>query len=138
VGTVVAAVAEPRVAEAENYHDCFVRDFIPSALVFLADGETEIVRNFLRTVLRLRSQHQRIHGHQMEPAVLPASFRVIDGRSRRRSDPRGLRRPRHRPRRAGGRDDVVGHPARHLLPRTPAIAPRRGARVQRALRGCWS
>jgi len=74
VGTV-AAVASGDLA-AENYHDCFVRDFIPSALVFLADGKPDIVRNFLRTVLQLRSQHQRIHGHQLEPAVLPASFRV--------------------------------------------------------------
>jgi hypothetical protein len=122
-------------AEAENYHDCFVRDFVPSALVFLADGEGEIVRNFLRTVLRLRSQHQRIHGHEMEPAVLPASFRV-HGRVRQGAHPRGLRRPRHRPRRAGGRDDVVGDPAQHLLPRTPATAPSPSEpEVQRALRG---
>jgi glycogen debranching enzyme len=78
VGTV-AAVASGDVA-AENYHDCFVRDFIPSALVFLADGKPDIVRNFLRTVLQLRSQHERIHGHQLEPAVLPASFRVHRGR----------------------------------------------------------
>lgn len=87
VGTV-AAIAEGS-AEAENYHDCFVRDFIPSALVFLADGEGDIVRNFLRTVLRLRSQHQRIHGHEIEPAVLPASFRVgLDeqGQERMRAD----------------------------------------------------
>ena len=77
VGTV-AAVASGDVA-AENYHDCFVRDFIPSALVFLADGKPDIVRNFLRTLLQLRSQHQRIHGHQLEPAVLPASFRVHRG-----------------------------------------------------------
>jgi hypothetical protein len=97
VGTV-AAVAEGG-AEAENYHDCFVRDFVPSALVFLADGEGEIVRNFLRTVLRLRSQHQRIHGHEIEPAVLPASFRVR-WTSPAGAHPRGLRRPRHRPRRA--------------------------------------
>jgi hypothetical protein len=87
VGTVAAVATES--AEAENYHDCFVRDFVPSALVFLADGEPAIVRNFLRTVLTLRSQHQRIHGHQIEPAVLPASFRVTTdetGQERIRAD----------------------------------------------------
>jgi hypothetical protein len=87
VGTV-AAIASGDVA-AENYHDCFVRDFVPSALVFLADGRYDIVRNFLHTVLQLRSQHQRIHGHGLEPAVLPASFRVTrgkDGREHIRAD----------------------------------------------------
>lgn len=74
LGTLAAITSG--VAEAENYHDCFVRDFVPSALVFLVDDRPEIVRNFLTTVLRLRSQHRRLHGHQLEPAVLPASFRV--------------------------------------------------------------
>ena len=74
VGTVAAM--DPNAQVAENYHDCFIRDFIPSALVFLADGNCTIVRNFLLTVLELRSQHGRIHGHDLEPAMLPASFRV--------------------------------------------------------------
>jgi glycogen debranching enzyme len=76
VGTVAAC--DPAGAVAANYHDCFVRDFVPSALVFLADGETEIVRNFLLTVLDLRSQHKAGQGHELEPAVLPASFRVVE------------------------------------------------------------
>ena len=75
VGTVAAV--SPADAVAVNYHDCFIRDFIPSALVFLADGEFAIVRNFLTTVLSLRGQHQPIHGHGLEPAVMPASFRVV-------------------------------------------------------------
>jgi hypothetical protein len=74
IGTV-AAVSAGDIA-ADNYHDCFVRDFIPSALVYLADDKPDIVRNFLLTVLRLRSQHERIEGHGLEPAVIPASFRV--------------------------------------------------------------
>jgi hypothetical protein len=85
VGTV-AAVACPDEVAAANYHDCFIRDFIPSALVFLADGKPEIVRNFLRTVVTLRGQHQRVYGHQMEPAVMPASFRVHDGQADDGSD----------------------------------------------------
>ena len=76
VGTVAAS--DPSGPVAANYHDCFVRDFIPSALVFLADGDHEIVRNFLTTVMDLRSQHKAVQGHELEPAVLPASFRVID------------------------------------------------------------
>lgn len=76
VGTVAAL---PSPDAAANYQDCFVRDFVPAALVFLADGEHGIVRNFLRTLLDLRAQHERIQGHALEPAVLPASFRVICG-----------------------------------------------------------
>ena len=78
IGTVAAVAAAEHVAI--NYHDCFVRDFIPSALVFLADGDHAIVRNFLTTVLDLRSQHERVYGHGIEPAVLPASFRVTCGK----------------------------------------------------------
>jgi hypothetical protein len=76
VGTLAAC--DPAGAVAANYHDCFVRDFIPSALVFMADGDYPIVRNFLLTVLDLRSQHKAVQGHELEPAVLPASFRVVD------------------------------------------------------------
>ncbi len=77
VGTVAAC--DPAGAVAANYHDCFVRDFIPSALVFMADADYPIVRNFLVTVLDLRSQHKAVQGHELEPAVLPASFRVVEG-----------------------------------------------------------
>ncbi len=38
---------------AENYAECFLRDFIPSGLLFLLDGECDIVRNFLKTTLKL-------------------------------------------------------------------------------------
>ncbi len=76
VGTVAAC--DPAGAVAANYNDCFVRDFIPSALVFMADGDYAIVRKFLVTVVDLRSQHKAVQGHELEPAVLPASFRVID------------------------------------------------------------
>ena len=40
VGT---AAAVHNTIEAANYKECFVRDFVPSALVFLMDGETKIV-----------------------------------------------------------------------------------------------
>ena len=62
---------------AENYQECFVRDFMPSATVFLHDGEYEIVRNFLETVLQLHKQQRCIVGHKIVPGVLPASFKVV-------------------------------------------------------------
>jgi GH15 family glucan-1,4-alpha-glucosidase len=50
IGTVAAQ--DPSV-EAVNYDQCFVRDFVPSALAFLMAGETEIVQNFLIETLDL-------------------------------------------------------------------------------------
>lgn len=76
IGTV-AALSSPDLAAA-NYEECFIRDFVPSALVFLADGRTDIVRNFLSTVLTLRTRERIISGHEIQPGVMPASFRVQD------------------------------------------------------------
>ena len=77
IGTV-AAIESPHLAAA-NYTECFVRDFIPSALVFLADGRTEIVQNFLETVLTLRTRRRLVAGHEIQPGVMPASFRIVTG-----------------------------------------------------------
>ena len=74
IGTV-AALSSPDLAAA-NYEECFIRDFVPSALVFLADGRTDIVRNFLKTVLTLRTRERIVAGHEIQPGVMPASFRV--------------------------------------------------------------
>lgn len=63
-------------AAAENYADCFIRDFVPSALVFLFDGRHDLVRNFLRISLRIRDLQEEIEGHRGLPRVMPASFRV--------------------------------------------------------------
>ncbi|WP_422126689.1 glycoside hydrolase 100 family protein [Thioalkalivibrio sulfidiphilus] len=86
VGTIASLDAH---APAENYADCFIRDFVPSALVFLLDGRGEIVRNFLSTVLRLRDQQEEMEGHRLLPKVMPASFRVLvhqDGREELHAD----------------------------------------------------
>lgn len=81
IGTVAAR--DPN-APAENYADCFVRDFVPSALVYLLDGQVEIVRDFLQTVLELRHQQERWAGHEPAPGVMPASFKVVtDGEGER-------------------------------------------------------
>lgn len=74
IGTVAALQSDN--LSAENYAECFVRDFIPSALVFLADGRSDIVRNFLETVLTLRTRRRMVAGHEIQPGVMPASFRV--------------------------------------------------------------
>ncbi len=74
VGTVAAR--DPKALAADNYSECFIRDFVVSALVFLADGKPEIVRNFLETVLELCGQELHIEGHEIQPGVMPASFRV--------------------------------------------------------------
>lgn len=73
VGT--AAAVDDSV-EAENYQECFIRDFVPSALVFLMDGNTHIVRNFLQMVVRLQSQQTVMAGHERAMGLMPASFRV--------------------------------------------------------------
>ncbi len=78
VGT--AAAIDPNPAAA-HYHECFIRDFVPSALVFLLDGRTDIVRNFLTTVMKLRGLQPVAEGHHRSMGLMPASFRVGDEKS---------------------------------------------------------
>ncbi|HEC19435.1 MAG TPA: alkaline invertase [Gammaproteobacteria bacterium] len=73
--TGTAAALDETVA-APNYEECFVRDFVPSALVFLCDGKPEIVRNFLKMVVSLRNQQSVMEGHERALGLMPASFRV--------------------------------------------------------------
>jgi len=74
IGTVAAC---DKTLSASNYNECFIRDFFPSALVFLMDGRHDIVRNFLQAVLQLRSQQQQMVGHELAEGLMPASFAVI-------------------------------------------------------------
>lgn len=62
--------------ESLNYDQCFIRDFVPAALVFLIEGETEIVRNFLVETVALQKQERRIDCYQPPPGLMPASFKV--------------------------------------------------------------
>ena len=73
IGTVAAC---DKTLSASNYNECFIRDFFPSALVFLMDGRHDIVRNFLQAVLQLRSQQQQMEGHELAEGLMPASFAV--------------------------------------------------------------
>ncbi len=80
VGTLAAD--DPN-APAKNYHECFIRDFVPCAFVFLINKEPDIVRNFLQHVITLSAQQPPHEGHRILLGVLPASFRVdrdSDGR----------------------------------------------------------
>jgi glycogen debranching enzyme len=73
VGTAAAVDPDPA---AIHYHECFIRDFVPSALVFLLDGRTDVVRNFLRSVMKLRGMQPVPEGHKRSKGLMPASFRV--------------------------------------------------------------
>jgi len=74
VGT--AAACDERVVAA-NYNECFVRDFVPSALVFLMSGRHDIVRNFLETVMQLSGHQHVMKGHKRSMGLMPASFHVV-------------------------------------------------------------
>jgi glycogen debranching enzyme len=81
VGTSAACDPNPVAA---NYTECFVRDFVPSALVFLMRGEPAIVRNFLTTVMQLRGQQAVSEGHSRSRGLMPASFKVVADQSEER------------------------------------------------------
>ncbi|NJR55968.1 MAG: alkaline invertase [Acaryochloris sp. CRU_2_0] len=73
VGTVAAQDAE---TEALNYDQCFVRDFVSSALVFLMEGKPDIVRNFLVEVLALQRCDRHLDCFKPGQGLMPASFKV--------------------------------------------------------------
>lgn len=55
VGTVAAN--DPSDNQPLNYDQVFIRDFVPSALAFLLNGDGEIVKNFLLHTLQLQVVH---------------------------------------------------------------------------------
>ena len=54
-----------------------MRDFIPSALAFLMNGEPEIVKNFILKTLRLQSWEKKVDNFKLGEGVMPASFKVL-------------------------------------------------------------
>ncbi|CAM6106657.1 unnamed protein product [Calypogeia fissa] len=74
VGTIAAL--DPN-EESLNYNQVFVRDFVPSGLAFLMNGEPEIVRNFLIKALMLQAREKRIDCFVLGEGVMPASFKVL-------------------------------------------------------------
>jgi hypothetical protein len=73
VGSVAAL--DPDV-EPLNYNQCFVRDFVSSALLFLMNGQTEIVRNFLIETLALQNEIKQMDYFNAGQGLMPASFKV--------------------------------------------------------------
>ncbi|MBD2015282.1 glycoside hydrolase 100 family protein [Microcoleus sp. FACHB-53] len=73
VGTVAAR--DPDV-EPLNYNQCFVRDFVSCALLFLVNGKTEIVRNFLIETLALQDETKQMDYFNAGQGLMPASFKV--------------------------------------------------------------
>ncbi len=54
-----------------------MRDFVPSALAFLMNGEPEIVKNFLLKTLLLQGWEKRIDRFKLGEGAMPASFKVL-------------------------------------------------------------
>ena len=59
VGTIAAT--DPADKQPLNYDQVFIRDFVPSALAFLLNGEGEIVKNFLLHTLQLQVSRYTFH-----------------------------------------------------------------------------
>ncbi|KAG6396362.1 hypothetical protein SASPL_142510 [Salvia splendens] len=82
VGTVAAT--DPADKQPLNYDQVFIRDFVPSALAFLLNGEGEIVKNFLLHTLQLQSWEKSVDCYSPGQGLMPASFKVrnvpLDGR----------------------------------------------------------
>ncbi|KAJ8531149.1 hypothetical protein K7X08_025880 [Anisodus acutangulus] len=75
VGTIAAV--DHASEEVLNYDQVFVRDFVPSALAFLMNGEADIVKNFLLKTLQLQGWEKRVDRFKLGEGVMPASFKVL-------------------------------------------------------------
>ncbi|XVF28169.1 hypothetical protein REPUB_Repub15cG0005700 [Reevesia pubescens] len=74
VGTVAAN--DPADKQPLNYDQIFIRDFVPSALAFLLNGEGAIVKNFLLHTLQLQSWEKTVDCYSPGQGLMPASFKV--------------------------------------------------------------
>lgn len=74
VGTVAAYDLSQ---EALNYDQCFIRDFVSAAIIFLIKGRTNIVRNFLEETLRLQPKDKELDAYKAARGLIPASFKVM-------------------------------------------------------------
>lgn len=73
IGTIAAL--DPEIA-ALNYDQCFIRDFVSSALLFLIKGRSEIVRNFLEATLVLQPKTGQLDCSKPSRGLMPASFKI--------------------------------------------------------------
>ncbi len=63
--------------KALNHDHCFIRDFVPSALLFLIKGKYDIVRNFLEETLKLQPKKGLFDAYIPGQGLIPASFKVV-------------------------------------------------------------
>lgn len=75
LGTIAAY--DHQSEEVLNYDQVFVRDFVPSALAFLMNGEPDIVKNFLLKTLILQGWEKKIDRFKLGEGAMPASFKVL-------------------------------------------------------------
>lgn len=61
----------------------FVRDFVPSGLAFLMNGEYDIVKNFLLKTVHLQGWEKKVDRFKLGEGVMPASFKVLHDPVRR-------------------------------------------------------
>ncbi|KAK8447354.1 hypothetical protein SEVIR_8G054000v4 [Setaria viridis] len=80
VGTIAAT--DHASEEVLNYDQVFVRDFVPSALAFLMNNETDIVKNFLLKTLHLQSSEKMVDRFKLGAGAMPASFKVDRNKNR--------------------------------------------------------
>lgn len=80
VGTIAAV--DHASEEVLNYDQVFVRDFVPSALAFLMNNETDIVKNFLLKTLHLQSSEKMVDRFKLGAGAMPASFKVDRNKNR--------------------------------------------------------
>ncbi|WP_421658286.1 glycoside hydrolase 100 family protein [Leptothermofonsia sp. ETS-13] len=73
IGTIAAR--DPDIA-ALNYDQCFIRDFVPSALLFLMKNRSKIVRNFLEETLKLQPKTGQLDCLKPSRGLMPASFKA--------------------------------------------------------------
>ncbi len=85
VGTIAARDPD---SPALNYDQCFVRDFVSAALLFLIRGETEIVRNFLIITLKLQPKTTQLDASKPSRGLMPASFKIqsVNGQEQIKAD----------------------------------------------------
>ncbi|KAK8601734.1 hypothetical protein V6N13_058585 [Hibiscus sabdariffa] len=74
IGTIAAS--DTSSSSILNYDQVFIRDFIPSGVVFLLKGEYDIVRNFILHTLQLQSWEKTMDCHSPGQGLMPASFKV--------------------------------------------------------------
>ncbi|KAI3917286.1 hypothetical protein MKX01_000063 [Papaver californicum] len=75
VGTIAAY--DHQSEEVLNYDQVFVRDFVPSALAFLMNGEPEIVKHFILKTIHLQGWEKKIDRFKLGAGAMPASFKVL-------------------------------------------------------------